>query len=75
MAKGLAAGENRLIQNYAKLKIRELADGRIYHGFWDCLSSFGQNDQQGRPAEPRKGSTMNRVENNVYIFGGMTSQI
>lgn len=68
-------GDHQSIQKEAKLKVQELAEDRMYHGFWDCLSSFGQNDLQGRLAEPRKGATMNRVGNEIYIFGGLGSRM
>jgi len=50
-----------------KHKMDQLGDKRIFHGYWDCL-----NEVKGCLPESRKGSTMNMIDNQCYIFGGFS---
>ena len=39
----------------------------MFHGYWDCII-----DSKGGIPESRKGTTMNLVGNELYIFGGFS---
>ena len=60
-------GRSIELLNELKVKFDELEKRQIFHGYWDCIT-----DVKGCIPESRKGSSMNLVSNEVYVFGGFS---
>lgn len=43
----------------------QLSEKQIFHGYWDCLQ-----ETSGCLPEARKGTSINIIKNQLYVFGG-----
>ena len=51
-----------------RLTLTLLRNKRIYHGYWDAVG-----ETIGCIPESRKGASMNLCKNEIYVFGGFSS--